>query len=146
MTDPRNDRPSADDDRFDDRPCCGICDRAVTPANFGAWDRWDVFCVDCRNAAELAYPAGDDGLPTDEEYHRPMTTGEAMAMAVESAMGGRTLLNGRDPHDDGLCDCPADMHEERCPVGGEDAEESTVEVVAPSMAELMDDLRRRGAA
>ena len=124
-TDPRNDRRH-DEDCYDDRPCCGICERLVTPASFGAWDRFDVFCASCSTAAERDYPAGDDSLPFDEEYHRPMGAAEALMMAVETVLGARTLLNGGGAHPD------------------DEEEEETVQIEAESMSDLVHG--RRGAA
>src|SRR6185295_17677858 len=104
-----------------DKIHCGICGCVVTPANFAAWDPWDVFCASCQTAAEREYGVDESvGVPTEAEYRRAMTTTEALAMAVEAAMGGRNLLNGADEESD-------------------ECEPETKEVTVPSMVDLMAD-------
>lgn len=113
-----------DDFDADDTRCyCGICSILVTPSNFGGWDQWDVFCVHCQTAAEAEYGVDEGvGVPTEAEYRRPMTTTEALGLAVEVAMGGRNLLNGAD---------------EEC----DECEPETTEIPVESMDELVNGKR-----
>lgn len=92
-TDPRNDRPS-DDDRNDDRPRCEGCACLFEEATDAAsTDGINLWCSTCTE--ELAREAA-----VESALVGPMTTAQALGMAVEVACGGSNLLNGREPEDD----------------------------------------------
>lgn len=161
-SDPRNDRPSADD--LDaPPPICGYCHNRVNGDARQTCDDCSILClceggrVPLTNVPVDGWGASCDGCAgeirreqlIEEAWGRaeakvPMGTVEALKWAVDMALDANRLLNGRDPHDDGLCDCPADMHEERCPVVNED-EDETREIPVESMDELVNGKPGRAA-
>ena len=115
-------------------PGCSVlcpCEaRRVPLANVPASEHMIPECDEC--AAEISKERIVEALIAASPESAPISSLEAMAMAVEAILGGRTLLNGGGAHPD-----------------DEDPEPETVEQAAPeSLADLMADptCGRRGAA